>query len=102
MTRSKAGIIKPKSLPSDFVSHFTTTYPLIYLFASFIEPKTYKTTCKGPKWIQVMLEEFTVLVANGTWELVPYDPYLNTLGCKRVYRTKLLSNGAVDRFKAIL
>ena len=42
------------------------------------------------------------IVSNGTWELVDLPPGCNTIGCKWIFKKKLKSDGAVDKFKARL
>lgn len=45
-------------------------------------------------------EELKALHENGTWDLVPQDPNANVLGCKWVFKTKLKSDGTLERLKA--
>ncbi|KAI5312496.1 hypothetical protein L3X38_041669 [Prunus dulcis] len=49
-----------------------------------------------------MSDEFTALVWNGTWELVPSRPNQNLVGCKWVFRIKCHPDGSIDRYKAHL
>lgn len=67
-----------------------------------LEPSTVTQAIQDPKWRQAMSEEFDALVWNGTWDLVPSHPSQNVVGCKWIFRTKRLSNGSVDRYKARL
>lgn len=40
------------------------------------------------------------MIVNGTWELVPYPFDTDPIGNKLVFRTKLLHNGFLDKYKA--
>lgn len=49
-----------------------------------------------------MAEEFTALVRNNTWQLVPAVPNQNVVGCKWVFRIKRRPDGSIDRYKTRL
>ncbi|XP_043687722.1 uncharacterized mitochondrial protein AtMg00820-like [Telopea speciosissima] len=57
---------------------------------------------KDVNWHKAMAVEFNALVQNGTWDLIPYTPGMNVVGCKWVYRVKPKSDGTIDRYKARL
>lgn len=67
-----------------------------------MEPRNFKEVSKNPKWVVTTQNEYDALHANDTWEEVPYVPGMNILGCKWVYKTKLKSNGTLERFKSRL
>ena len=46
--------------------------------------------------------EFQSLIDNRTWELVELPKGRKPVGCKWVFRTKLRSDGTVERYKARL
>lgn len=46
--------------------------------------------------------EIDALRRNDTYELVPRPKNSNVVGSKWVFRTKFLSDGTVDKFKASL
>ncbi|KAL4335057.1 hypothetical protein GQ457_07G001240 [Hibiscus cannabinus] len=49
-----------------------------------------------------MNEEIMALERNNTWELVPLPSGKQAIGCKWVYKTKLKSDGSLERYKARL
>ncbi|KAI5337565.1 hypothetical protein L3X38_016836 [Prunus dulcis] len=49
-----------------------------------------------------MTEELNALIKNGTWSLVSYDPSMNVVWCKWVFRVKRKADGTIDRYKARL
>jgi hypothetical protein len=92
ITCSQVGIRKPNPKYILIVS-VPTTQP---------KPKTIKTTLNHPGWHTAMVEEMTALHNNHTWVLVPRQPHMNVIGCKWVFKTKLNSDGSLDRLKARL
>ncbi|KAM2226439.1 hypothetical protein TB1_019595 [Malus domestica] len=92
ITRSKAGIFKPKALAA--TKHHLdplTFVPTIYLQAS-----------KHDHWKKAMAEEFQALQSTNTWLLVPSSSHQNLVGCKWVFRIKRKLDGIVDKYKARL
>ncbi|MCI13314.1 hypothetical protein A2U01_0034431, partial [Trifolium medium] len=51
---------------------------------------------------RLMGEEIEALHKNQTWELVPCTPNLHVIGSKWVFKSKLKSDGTLDRLKARL
>ena len=63
ITRSKAGIFRPK-LQVDLAS--LSTHCLHVALLSTAEPKGFKTAAKDPKWMATMHEEFESLQQDKT------------------------------------
>jgi hypothetical protein len=53
-----------------------------------------------PNWWDAMIEEFTTLQANNTWDLVPRPSDGNIVIGKWVFRHKFHPDGSLDRYKA--
>jgi hypothetical protein len=49
-----------------------------------------------------MDSEYTTLLKNKTWQLVPRKPGANIIDCKWVYKVKKKADGSIDRYKARL
>ncbi|GKV50908.1 hypothetical protein SLEP1_g57587 [Rubroshorea leprosula] len=90
VTRSQNQIFKPKQL-------YLAETPY-----SEVEPTCVSQALKDHRWRQAMSEEFTALVSQGTWDLVPPAPNQNIIGCKWVFRLKRGKDGRVERYKARL
>jgi hypothetical protein len=46
--------------------------------------------------------EYSALMNNKTWKLVPYQQGKNIIDCKWVYKIKRKPGGSIDRYKARL
>lgn len=90
VTRLQKGVVKPN--PKYFLA--TLDVPT--------EPKSVKSAMKHDGWLAAMHEEIQALHQNGTWELVPRLPDMNIIGSKWVFKTKLKSDGSLERLKARL
>ncbi|GKV02438.1 hypothetical protein SLEP1_g14874 [Rubroshorea leprosula] len=91
VTRSQDGTRKIRVLPS-----------LLATDCALHEPKTFKEASADPNWCTAMAEEFSALLRNNTWSLVPCPPDANVVGSKWVYRIKQKADGSVERLKARL
>ena len=66
------------------------------------EPKSVKSALQSPHWLAAMRDELSALKQNHTWELVPRKDDMNVVGSRWVFKTKLKSDGSIERFKARL
>jgi len=76
-TRSKSSITKSKYPPP--LSLFSSLCPET-------EASQFKEAFPKPQWQEAISYEFNVLMANDTWELIPYNSAQNLLAIKWVYR----------------
>ncbi|WVZ90565.1 hypothetical protein U9M48_036856 [Paspalum notatum var. saurae] len=53
-------------------------------------------------WKSAMDTEFSALMENRTWHLVPPQKGINIIDCKWVYKVKRKADGSLDRYKARL
>ncbi|CAL9006186.1 unnamed protein product [Prunus brigantina] len=67
-----------------------------------IEPTSYTQASKFPHWQVAMQEEYTALIKNQTWSLVPFTPTMNIVGYKWVFKVKRKADGNIERHKACL
>ncbi|KAM1806086.1 hypothetical protein ACFX11_029271 [Malus domestica] len=94
ITKAKAGIHKPKvftatkhSLPAS-VDSITCLPPT---------PTTFLQASKNSHWLVAMEAKFQALQHTGTWDLVPFQPDLNLVGCKWVFKAKHRPDGSIER-----
>ncbi|KAH9736625.1 retrovirus-related pol polyprotein from transposon RE1 [Citrus sinensis] len=90
VTRSKAGIFKPKTT-------FLTTSS-----SPSHEPYSISEALADPKWLQAMKLEYQALMDNKTWTLVQPSFPVKIIGSKWVYRIKYNPDGSISRYKARL
>nr|CAN83877.1 hypothetical protein VITISV_014760 [Vitis vinifera] len=99
ITRGKAGIFKPRLY---HVMHISSSSQLFQALLALKEPCGFKPAAKHPKWLSAMDDEIHALKKNDTWVLVPRPQHHNVVGCRWVFKTKLHSDGSIERHKACL
>ena len=67
-----------------------------------LEPVDFKEAEMDDKWIEAMKEELKMFEKNDTWELVDRPQHKQPIGVKWVYRTKLNTDGSINKYKARL
>ena len=87
ITRSKAGIHKPKI-------YMTTIEPYC--------PTNIAEALNHPDWKHAATEEYNALISFGTWDLVPCPTNRKIVGCKWIFKNKTNAEGAPVKQKARL
>ncbi|KAI3780426.1 hypothetical protein L2E82_10407 [Cichorium intybus] len=90
VTRAKHGIFKPIRKLN---LHIDTSSPV---------PKNYLQAFNDPNWLNAMTEEYTALISNKTWVLVPRPLDANVINCIWLFKKKLNADGSLSRYKACL
>ena len=67
-----------------------------------LEPAGFVEAAENKKWRVAMQEELNMIDKNNTWELVDRPSHKKPIGVKWVYRTKLNSDGSINKHKARL
>jgi hypothetical protein len=93
-TRLQSGIRKPKI-------YYDGTFRYGN-FAASEEPCNLSMALSDPNWKSAMDSEFSALVRNNTWHLVPPVSGRNIIDCKWVYKIKRKADGSLDQYKARL
>ncbi|KAK2981324.1 hypothetical protein RJ640_007025 [Escallonia rubra] len=87
-TRSHHGISKPNP---KYLHLTTLSIPS--------EPKTVVFALKHPGWKVAMEEEMNALALYHTWDLLHRSSSMNVIGCRWIFKTKIHSDGRLDRLK---
>ena len=99
ITRGKVGKFKPRLYHAMNVLSFSQTFQALLALK---EPQGFKSTTKHPEWLSAMDDEIQALKTNDTWVLVPRPTNHNVVGCHWIFKTKLRSDGSIERHKARL
>ncbi|WVZ49109.1 hypothetical protein U9M48_000490 [Paspalum notatum var. saurae] len=66
------------------------------------EPYNLEQALSSPEWKQAMDVEYSALMRNHTWELVPPKKGINLIDSRWVFKVKKKADGSVERLKARL
>ncbi|GKC89196.1 ribonuclease H-like domain-containing protein [Tanacetum coccineum] len=90
VTRFRVGTNRPTQR---FNLHVSTISPI---------PKSYPIAFRDPNWYRAMLDEYTVLIKNNTWILVPRPSDTNIFHSMWLFWHKYNAHGTLSRYKARL
>ncbi|KAI3730927.1 hypothetical protein L1987_62108 [Smallanthus sonchifolius] len=78
--------------------------PNLNLYTSTIVPvpKNPQVALSTHEWYNAMSDEFSALIKNETWDLVPRTPYMNIIRSMWLFKHKFKSDGSLERYKARL
>lgn len=74
----------------------------LLLINDLCEPIYYAQAIRQGCWGEAMKEEMEAMKSNQTWSLVPYEPHMNIVGSKWVYKVKKKADGSIERIKGRL
>jgi hypothetical protein len=63
-------------------------------------PRTYRAALADPNWRAAMEAEYSALLSNHTWDLLPRPPGSNVVTGKWVFKHKFKADGSLERYKA--
>jgi hypothetical protein len=66
------------------------------------DPGDISSALSDPNWKAALDSEYSALIRNNTWHLVPASPSDNFIDCKWVYKIKRKADSSIDRYKARL
>jgi len=72
------------------------------MFTSSGDPVSFEKVVTSSKWKKAIDLEIKVVEKNGTWELIALWDGAKKIGVKWIFKTKLNTNGEVDKYKAWL
>uniref|UniRef100_A0A2N9HDB3 Reverse transcriptase Ty1/copia-type domain-containing protein n=1 Tax=Fagus sylvatica TaxID=28930 RepID=A0A2N9HDB3_FAGSY len=101
-TRSRDNIVQPKQFYPGIIRYPLPKALLTLTASTPPEPSCFTEASKSAEWRAAMATEFTALLKNSTWTLVPPKPNTNVVGCKWVFRIKRDAAGTIERYKARL
>jgi histone deacetylase 1/2 len=98
-TRLQSGIVKPKEYTDGTVRYDRVKYGN---FCSTGEPSSTTEALADTRWKEAMDEEYSALMKNKTWRLVPSPQGKNIIDCRCINKIKHRADGSIDRYKARL
>jgi histone deacetylase 1/2 len=66
------------------------------------EPVSHVQALTCPSWKAAMDTEYSALMKNNTWRLVPAPPGQHVISCKWIFKLKYKADGTIERHKARL
>jgi hypothetical protein len=63
-------------------------------------PRTYRAALTDSNWRSAMEQEYSALIGNHTWDLLPRPPNCNVVTGKWVFKHKFKADGSLERYKA--
>lgn len=91
VTRAKDGIRKPNP-----------RYVLLTVTPQYPEPRTLAAALKDPNWTNAMKHEKGNMEITHTWDLVPPDPNIKPISCGWIHKSKLNTDGTLNKRKSRL
>ena len=94
------GPVRQRRMPSRFQD-----YDCLFVDSKVDDPGTVHEALNGKhsdQWKEAMKSEYSSLIKNDTWELVPPPEGKNIVGSRWVLKVKRNEDGSIDRFKARL
>ena len=77
------------------ISAHLLDYHCYTALATLHKSHTYREASTNPLWQIAMKEELDILSKNHTWDLVTLPPEKFVIGCKWIYRIKILADRSI-------
>jgi hypothetical protein len=64
------------------------------------EPTCFEEAVEKKAWRDSMIEEYTSIIKNDVWEIVPRPQNKSVVSSKWIYKIKHAADGSIDKYKA--
>jgi hypothetical protein len=78
----------------DATKHFMPIHCYMSLAS---DPQSHSEAARNPLWEASMDEEYSALMDNNTWDLVPLPKGRKLVQCRWIYRTNIAADGEISR-----
>ena len=65
-----------------------------------VEPSTHKEAASQQVWIDAMIEEYSSIMKNDVWEVVPRPTRKSVVASRWFYKIKHVVDGSIEKYKA--
>eukprot|EP00253_Pinus_taeda_P028945 PITA_28945 len=69
------------------------------LVAQVAEPSSFQEAAQHQVWVDAMVEEYSSIMTNDVWDVVPRPKDRSVVGSKWIYKIKYATNGSVEKYK---
>ena len=70
------------------------------LVAQVGEPSSFREAAQRRVWVDAMVEEYSSIMKNDVWEIVPRPQDRLVVGSRWIYKIKYAADGSIEKFKA--
>eukprot|EP00253_Pinus_taeda_P001913 PITA_01913 len=70
------------------------------LVAQVGEPFSFQEVIQHQVWVDAMVEEYSSIMVNDVWEVVPRPQDKSVVGSRWIYKVKYAANSSVEKYKA--
>jgi len=70
------------------------------LVAQVGEPSNFQEAAQHQVWIDAMVEEYSSIMTNDVWEVVPSPKDRSVVGSRWIYKIKYVKNHSVEKYNA--
>eukprot|EP00253_Pinus_taeda_P024316 PITA_24316 len=70
------------------------------LVAQVGEPSSFQEAVQHHAWVDAMVEEYSFIMVNNVWEVVPSPQDKSVVGLRWIYKVKYVAGGSVEKYKA--
>ena len=69
------------------------------LVAQVGEPSSFHEAVQHQVWVDAMVEEYSSIMTNDVWEVVPRPQDRSVVGSRWIYKIKYVADGSVEKYK---
>lgn len=70
------------------------------LVAHVEELSSFQEVFQHQVWVDAMVEEYSSIMTNDVWEVVPRPEDKSIVGSRRIYKIKYAADGSIEKYKA--